>query len=137
MKIFCYITLFLLLSTFAWTDIAVIVNAGNDTTLDKDQIKNIFLGKKHEFSNGSQVKPADQGEDKPIRKEFYLKLAGKDDGEMKVYWSNLIFTGEGTPPKVFNDDAEVKKFIQENTSGISYIDSKSADKSIKVIYTVK
>jgi ABC-type phosphate transport system substrate-binding protein len=125
----------------AFADVVVVVNANNTATWSNDQIqseiKDIFLGKRERFSDGTPAKPIDQGDGKSIRKDFYMKIANKDETAMNVYWSNLIFTGNGRPPKIMSDDASVKKFVTENPSGIGYIDSGSVDKTVKVIYTFK
>lgn len=131
---------FLLLGFYAISasaDIAVIVHSKNDVKLDREEIKNIFLAKKNIFPNGTLIKPVDQSEGNLIRNEFYQKIAGKSESDMKVYWSNLIFTGYGVPLKAFQDDQAVKNFVKETTNAVGYIDSKSVDASVKTIFTLK
>ena len=139
--IFAIIIFLAMGSEEALADIAVVVNINSETTWDSEnienEIKSIFLGKKERFSNDMPAKPVDQKEGTPIRKSFYIKLVNKDETGMKVYWSNLIFTGNGRPPKVVGNDEGVKKYISENQNAIGYINSKSVDKSVKVIYTFK
>ncbi len=125
------------MATAARADIAVIVNAGNEVAMSSDQIKDIFIGKRVRFPSGVRAIPVDQEDGRAIRNEFYSLLAGKDENDMKAYWSTLIFTGNGRPPKVLTDDKDVMRFIKENTSGIGYVSSKAVDASVKVIYTVK
>ena len=121
----------------AHADISVIVNPANDAALNNDEIKDIFLGKRVKFPNASTAKPVDQADGRATRNEFYTLVVGKDENEIKVYWSTLIFTGNGRPPKSLADDGEVKRFVHEDVAGIGYIDAKAVDKSVKVIYTAK
>jgi hypothetical protein len=127
----------------AQASIAVIVNNSNQNSWEREsvkiekQIKDIFLGKKDKFPDGSPAKSIDQAEGEAQRNEFYAKIANKDETEMNAYWSSLIFTGNGRPPKALPGDSDVKKFIRENISGIGYIDEHAVDNSIKVIYIVK
>ena len=121
----------------AHADTAVIVNLNNKASLQPEQIKNIFLGRLNRFPDGSPAKPVDQPEERPIRITFYSKVAGKDEDEMKTYWADLIFSGNGRPPKAVDEDSEVKQYVRETVGGIGYIDSKSLDGSVRVIYTLK
>jgi len=128
---------FAVLIAEARADIAVIVNSSNDVSLSKEEIKNIFLSKKNRFPNNVPAKPVDQPDSRPIRKEFYSKLAGMDENDLKAYWSVLIFTGDASPPKSIPDDEAVKIYVKSNPAGLGYIDSKSVDASVKVVFTLK
>ncbi len=136
--IFCICVIF---SLRAVADIVVIINSNNTAVWEPEavrtEVKSIFLGAKEKFSNGNNAKPIDQSEGKGIRKEFYLKIANKDETAMNIYWSNLIFTGNGRPPKILPDDSSVKKFVNENISGIGYIDASSVDNTVKVLEVFK
>mgnify|MGYP001617201691 CR=1 FL=1 len=77
----------------AKADVAVIVNTKNPYPWDGDsreQVKDLFLGKRDKFPDGTKAKPFDQKQG-PVRQEFYVKLTGKDESALNVYWSNLIF----------------------------------------------
>ena len=122
---------FILISSIALADIAVIVNSGNSTSANQQDIKKIFLGKK------TSMKPIDQAEGSAIRDGFYQKIAGKNVSQMKAYWSKMIFSGKAIPPEVSSDDASIKEWIIKNPNGIAYINSSSVDASIKVLLTIK
>jgi hypothetical protein len=62
-------------------------------------LQDIFLGKTARFPDGSQAVPVDQSEGTIVRDEFYNKLVGKSAAQMKAYWSKIIFTGRGQPPR--------------------------------------
>ena len=114
--------------------VAVVSSKSAVTTLSKSQVLDIFLGKSARFPDGSQAVPIDQSEGMIVRDEFYTKLAGKSAAQMKAYWSKIIFTGRGQPPKALPNGADVKKQLLENPNAIGYMDEKMVDASLRVVY---
>ena len=68
-----------------------------------------------------------------MRGEFYDKVTGKSLAQLKAYWSKIICTGRGRPPKAASSSAEVKKMLAADLSAISYIDDTQVDPSIRVL----
>lgn len=122
-------------STVTLGGIVVIGNPANKNHLTEDQVAKIFLGKSHEFPDGTSAKPVDQAEGRASREEFLTKILNKNERTLKSYWSMLVFTGNGTPPETLADDQAVKKFVSSNSEAIGYIDSKEVDASVKVIFS--
>ena len=120
--------------TFAETSVIISVNNPN-TTLDQTTISKIFLGKAKSFPDGSQAVPVDQDDKSAVRESFNTDILGKSDSQLKSYWSRLIFTGKGTPPKQSGDDAAVKELVAKNPNIIGYIDSSAVDASVQVVHT--
>ncbi|VAW61524.1 hypothetical protein MNBD_GAMMA08-619 [hydrothermal vent metagenome] len=133
LKIKTYITglSLLLISAVAFADIAVIVNPSNSASASQKDIKKIFLGKK------TSMNPVDQNEGSAIRDSFYQKVAKKDAGQMKAYWSKMIFSGKAIPPAASSNDATVKTWVVNNPKGVGYIDSSAVDDTVKVLLTIK
>ena len=123
--------------TTAQAEVAIIVHPSNNQTLTTGDIARIYLGKTRYFPDGSDVKPFDLKEGLPVRVAFLKAMVGKSESQMKTYWSRLIFSGNGIPPKVAADDDEVKKWVSENKEGLGFIDVISVDESIKVIKTIQ
>lgn len=120
----------------AFAEYAVIVSASNgNASMSSDDISRIFLGKTSKFPNGSKAKPLDQSEDNPARESFNNAVLGKDSSQLKAYWSRLIFTGKGTPPKEAGDDTAVKSQVAGDTSAIGYVDASVVDDSVTVVYS--
>ena len=120
--------------TTAAADVVVIVNRDNPiTTLSKEDAKRIYLGKDKSFPNGEKVRAADQAEGNAARDKFYAAVVEKTDAQIKAYWSQLIFTGKGTPPDMIGGDSAVKKWVAEHKSGIGYVDASAVDGSVKVL----
>ncbi|NPU92790.1 MAG: phosphate ABC transporter substrate-binding protein [Gammaproteobacteria bacterium] len=120
-------------STIATAEIAVIVNPANADALTKDDISALYLAKTKTFPGGKNAIPLDRPEGSPSRVEFVSKVIDKDEAQMKSYWSRLIFTGKGVPPKVVESDAEVKDMVARNPDTIGFIDAAAADATVKVV----
>ncbi|MES2369914.1 MAG: phosphate ABC transporter substrate-binding protein [Pseudomonadota bacterium] len=115
-------------------DVVAVVSAKNPvTTLSKNQVVDIFLGKTSRFPDGSPAVPIDQVEASAARDEFYASFVGKSPAQLKAYWSKIIFTGRGQPPKEVASSAEVKKLIARNPNAIGYIEQNMVDGSVKVL----
>ncbi|SMF55111.1 hypothetical protein SAMN02745866_03535 [Alteromonadaceae bacterium Bs31] len=127
-------TAFVLFSQFANAETAVIVHPSNGVSLDKDSIGKIFLGKAKSFPGGESVLPVNQKEGSDIRTGFDETVLGKSSSQIKAYWSKLMFTGKGQPPKEVSS-AEVKSLVAGNPATIGYIDASEVDASVKVVFT--
>ncbi len=120
----------------ALADIAVIANPGIAITkASNNDIKALFLGKIKSLA-GYPVTPIEQ-KSGTTRSSFNNKVLGKSNSRLKAYWTKLLFSGKGVPPRVFPDDAAVKAHVAATPDAIGYIDSSSVDSSVKVILTVK
>lgn len=118
-----------------FAEVAVIVNPANDSSLQADDIAKLYLGKSKKFSNGQSAIALDRSEGTELRVKFLESTVGKDESQMKSYWSRLIFTGKGIPPKVVETDAEVKDLVSRNPDTIGYIDAGAVDDTVKVVAT--
>ncbi len=116
-------------------EIAVIVHPSNGSALDDSAIGKIYLAKLKSFPGGGEAVPVNQAEGSATRTEFDDKALGKSPSQLKAYWSKLVFTGKGSPPKDVADDAAVKALIASNPNMIGYISSGAVDDSVKVVAT--
>ena len=129
------IGLSMVVSAVAFAETAVIVSASNgNNALDRETIERIFTGKSNSFPDGTQAIPVDQNEGNAAREAFNASVLGKSSSQLKAYWSRLIFTGRGTPPKESGNDADVKDLVAKNPNLIGYVDASVVDGSVKVVY---
>lgn len=118
-------------------ELVVIVSAKSPvTTLRADQVADIFLGQAARFPEGGEAVALDQVIGSPIRDDFYAKVAAKSPPLLKAYWTKMIFTGRGQPPREINGSATVRKMVAENPSLIGYIDRGMLDASVKAVLLV-
>src|SRR5688572_4414675 len=89
--------------------VLVIVNPNAKAELNRDLLKDIFLGTKMNL-DGRRVIPVDQDGGSLVREKFYHSLIGKGPTEMKVYWAEQVFSGKARAPRSLTNDQAV---IQE------------------------
>jgi ABC-type phosphate transport system substrate-binding protein len=107
---------------WASADVVAVVSAKSAVKdLTPTQVADIFLGRVSHFPNGLLAVPIDQRDGSPERDQFYAKITGKTPAQVKAYWSKIIFTGRGQPPKSVLTDIDVKKFVTANVGAIGYI----------------
>jgi ABC-type phosphate transport system substrate-binding protein len=118
----------------ASADVVAVVSAKSAIkTLTPEQVADIFLGRVSRFPNGLLAVPIDLRDGSPERDEFYAKFTGKTPAQVKAYWSKIIFTGRGQPPKAVPTDLDVKKFLAANDTAIGYINSALLDDSVRAL----
>ncbi|AXT32574.1 MAG: phosphate ABC transporter substrate-binding protein [Pseudoalteromonas tunicata] len=120
-------------SMLTFADVAVIVHPSNNNALDADAIAKIYTGKVKSFDDGSKIIAIALDSGNPIADEFNEKALKKSSSQLKAYWSKLVFTGKGTPPKEVANDAEVISLVASNPSTIGFISAGAADGSVKVV----
>ena len=127
----------LALSVFAYAEVAVIVHpSASVASMTDDEVSRLFLGKSNNFPGGGQAVPINQDEGSAIREKFNEAVCKKNASQYKAYWSQLVFTGKGTPPKDSGKDAAIKALVAANPNMIGYVDSSAVDASVKVVYKV-
>jgi len=120
------------------SDVVAVVSVNNPvTTLNRNQVVDIFLGKTVRFPDGSPVVPIDQMEGSTGRNEFYLEYAGMTTAQLKAHWSKIIFTGRGFPPEQVVNCLEVKQYLLEHPDAIGYIERDLVDDSVKVVFPLE
>lgn len=129
-----YVAIPLVLSSASvCAEVAVVVHPSNAVTLDQAEIGRLFTGRGTTFNNGNKATPLNLAESAPARADFDSKVLGKSSSQMKAYWSKLVFTGKGTPPKELASDTDVKAAVAADPSAIGYIDAAAVDASVKVV----
>jgi ABC-type phosphate transport system substrate-binding protein len=128
---------FLNVSAFVRAEVAVVVHPSSGiASLTEDDVARIFLGKSKSFPNGAAAVPVNQDEGAPARDKFNEAICKKNSSQYKAYWSQLVFTGKGTPPKDAGNDAAVKALVAANPNMVGYVDASVVDASLKVVYKV-
>ena len=118
----------------ASADVVAVVSAKSAIkALTPEQVADIFLGRVSRFPNGLLAVPIDLRDGSPERDEFYAKVTGKTPAQVKAYWSKIIFTGRGQPPRAVLTDLDVKKIVSLNTAAIGYIDAAQLDDSVRAL----
>jgi ABC-type phosphate transport system substrate-binding protein len=113
--------------------VAVVSSKSPITLLTRNQIIDIFLGRKTRFPDGSVATPIDQSEGSAARLEFYSRYAAMSEPQVKAVWAKIVFTGRGQSPKTVATDVEAKKALSATPNAITYIDQSLVDDSVRVV----
>ena len=116
----------------AHADVVAIVSAESTTTaITADQIARIYLGESNKLIPFEIASPSS------TRREFYAKVVGRDEGQVRAAWSRLVFAGKVSAPKELPSGEEVVKAVAANPNSIGYVDRSFVNMSVKIVYTVK
>jgi len=118
-------------------DLVVVVSARSPVdALRPDQVAAIFLGQAPRFPNGMLATALDQPIGSAERDQFYLRVAGKTPALLKAWWSKMVFTGRGQPPRELSGSAEVRKAVADDPSLVGYIEREALDPSVRQVLLV-
>lgn len=132
-NVFVFPIIYLLCVYCAQAEIAVIVHPNHALSeLSEKEVKSIFLGKNRAFSNGEIAVPIMLKGD--IKDKFTKSYLKKRPNQLTAYWSKLVFTGGGQPPKEVDSSSEMIELIGNNQNMIGFIDSGSINDTVKVVH---
>jgi ABC-type phosphate transport system substrate-binding protein len=112
----------------------VIVNPKNPiTSIDRDLLRNAFLKKAAAWKAGDTIRPVDLSSKQPIRDRFTRVVLKKSPTQLKVYWSQQIFSGKGVPPPEMQAPADVIAYVMANPGAVGYLPADVDPRGAKVI----
>jgi ABC-type phosphate transport system substrate-binding protein len=117
----------------ALAELVVVVNPANANALDAKVVQRIFLGKDKKFADGNETIAVNQTADTQLRQDFDQAVLGRSSSQVSAYWSKLVFTGKGIPPKEVANDAEVIDLVSKNPSVIGYVNKASVTDAVKIV----
>jgi len=133
-----YILLFSL-ALAANAEIAVVVSKDSSiSTMNKREISQIFLSKTRRLPNGDMAVTVESDEQQ-VQNEFYEEISGKNQKQLKAYWTTLIFTGKGQPPRKLKESKDVLEFVEKNPNAIGYVPLEQIDETsaCRVVFVLK
>lgn len=134
MKYFTAILMYTLLSVssvaLAADYVLITDNSNPVTTISAKDVKNVYLGKKSVWSDGSHITVFTQI-GSTVNKVFMKEMARKTPQQYSTYWKKSLFTGTGLPPKDFSSDDAVKAAVAAKPGAIGYISVSALDDTVK------
>ena len=119
-------------TVYAGTLYVVVSNNLRGHAFSAEEIKHIFLGEVTSLDNDRVhlIYPSYSSDSIVTLSRFVGK--GSNIRDLKSYWSKMIFTGRGNPPETADNDAELKKYLEEDNS----IGVATSASGMNVVYTI-
>ena len=115
-------------------DPVIVVSVKNPlSALRHEQVAAIFLAQTDRFPDGAEAVALDLPPGSALRDAFYRRVAERSPALMKAYWSKMVFTGRGQPPREMHGSAAVRRMVAGNPAMIGYIDRAALDASVKAL----
>lgn len=133
----CLIAILLILCSSANGEIVVIGHPDNAATLDKETLQRLFTGRSNNLINGNAAVPLNLSDQQSLRSQFDEKALGRSSSQVKAFWSKLVFTGKGTPPKEVNSESEMINLISSTPNLIGYISATTDTTGVKVLMSIE
>ncbi len=103
-----------------------------ETTVSSSTLKSIFLGKKKKWNDDSKVVlVALRGGD--TADSFLKSQVGKTAKQFTTYWKKMVFTGKGSMPKLFDNEAELVNYVKNTRGAIGFVKAGTATDGAKTI----
>lgn len=109
-------------STAAQGDFKVIANpqvAGD--SVDRDFLRDAYLKKSTEWSNGDTIHPIDLASKFPERDRFTEQVIRKTPAQLRTYWNQQIFSGKGVPPPEADAIEDAIDYVVSTKGAIGYV----------------
>lgn len=133
MLIVCAILLGFTLSAGAASDIVVIAHKDvKDESLSKDDVQDIYLGKKTKWEDNSEIKPV-QYKSGTLHEDFLKDYVNRSRRLYQNHWNKMVFTGQGFPPKSFETYKELIEYIADTPGAVGYVKKGTETDAVKVI----
>jgi len=134
LKIFLLTLLLMFMCSGSYAaDIVLITDKSNSVDkISATDAKNIFLGKKKRWDDGSIIIPIVQ-KDQKVADQFNKTIVKKTSSQFDLFWRKAVFTGTGAPPTEVEDNDAMKKMVTSKTGAIGYITADALDDTVKKV----
>ena len=127
---------FLLLATASHAEIAVVAGrASQIAKLNEREVADIFLAKTSQLADGHRVNPLELRES-GLKESFYRVICGKSLAQVNSYWTTLIFTGKGKPPRSIEGVEQLIARLNSDPQAIGYLPLDQVGASMKVLHVL-
>lgn len=112
-------------SEIAAKDYVVIVHdetfKGQFQELSREEIKQIYLGERVYWKDGSRIFPARLSDDSEALEKFIEDNMGMAVPKFISFWRRRLFSGRGIPPKTIDSQNEMLEFVQKRAGAIGFV----------------
>lgn len=115
------ITLLLLIGTRSYaTSLIVVANTEQENiTLNKRQVRDIFMGDNSQFL----LKPMSLAPSIKARYTFNTRVVGLTESRIQSYWAQMRFSGRKKAPREFDSIESLLTYLKNNKETVAYFPS--------------
>jgi ABC-type phosphate transport system substrate-binding protein len=121
----------LLMAGAAAEDTIIVNPALPLAALDDEALKDIYLGRKTAWDDGSRVVVVVLKEG--ISHDHLLQLLNKSAAQFLTGWKKLVFTGKGTMPELVESEDALVALVAKTPGAIGYIDKGRLKDGVKAL----
>ena len=105
-------------------------NSNPESTISVRDVKNIYLGRKTVWSDGSHITVFTQT-GAAVTALFMQEMVRKTPNQYATYWKKSPFNDTGLPPADLSSDQMVKAAVAAKPGAIGYISASALDDTVK------
>lgn len=131
----CFLGLSILAASSAARAQDVLIVTNKTVTISQltsSQIRDLFMGAKTRFSDGSRAVPVVL-KGGPVHEVFLHRQLGQTPEEFRVQWRKLVFTGQGSMLKEFPSEAAMLEYISATPGAIGYVSRVTNPDAVKIL----
>lgn len=133
MKLLILLLTIMLSPVVCATTVVVVAKSSSIEALDDQYIANIFLARTNRFPNGDKALPIEL-KNHALRDSFYKEISGKTSKQLYAYWTTLVFTGKGKPPRSYKDNEALNSKLLSSPGSITYMPIEQVTDDMKIVY---
>ena len=135
-KKFLIVILLCVTSFTVQAEIVVVSSRGlNSATLSDNAVRQLFSGQL-KVIKGITLQALDLPAGNTYRDDFYRQLMGRSPEQMRAYWTRLIFTGQGKPPREVTSAQELITLLGSGNY-IGYLPVDALTSQLQVLYRLE
>ncbi len=120
-------------SSFAGEIILVCNNSVPVGSLDKKEVRRIFLGKEIEWENKDKIVLTILKTTK-LHRQFLEKYVGMTPSKYRTYWKQMLFTGKtSSSPEDLANEETLLEYVAETIGAIGYVSADTEIDNVKII----
>jgi ABC-type phosphate transport system substrate-binding protein len=100
-------------------------------TLDEETLRDIYLGRKTSWDDGSRVVVVVLKEGSSYN--HLLQLLNKSSAQFLTGWKKLVFTGKGTMPEMVDSEDALLTQVSRTPGAIGFMDKGRIKDGVKVL----
>jgi ABC-type phosphate transport system substrate-binding protein len=101
-------------------------------TLSKEDVRNVLLGNKGKWDNGTVIKLAVLSGG-PTHDKVINDITSRTADQFDKYWKKQVFTGKGVMPEAMADDAAMVAFVARTPGAFGYVSGSAKTDGVKVL----